>query len=214
MKMKTVYIYSLSDPESEEIRYVGKTVDPFNRFWGHIHEAKNNIKGKNEDKAKWIKSLLEKGIRPKLDILEEVLTEVWEEKEKEWINKYEREGNNLLNKTKGGKTGIISENCKIALSKSKNRGRKKGTKHSEETKEKIRAKRALQVITYKHRLNISNNSKIKVKIKEINFLNEEIIWDSISAAAKHYNVAFCIIKRYLEGKIKKNKLKTNFYYLN
>ena len=44
MKMKTVYIYALCNPDSEEIRYVGKTVDPFYRLWGHIHEARASKK--------------------------------------------------------------------------------------------------------------------------------------------------------------------------
>ncbi len=214
MIMKTVYIYSLCDPTTKEVRYVGKTANPFNRFWGHIGEAKNKKKGKNKEKAEWIRSLLDLGIRPELNILEEVLTDEWEEKEIYWIDKCIQDGNNLLNITKGGKTGIISEKCREALSKCKNRGHKKGEfNHSEETKALIRKKRALQVITDEHRKNISKGSTRKIKIKEVTQSGEEIIWESLTDVAKQHNLSVPTICSYIKGRVKKQKTQSKFYYL-
>jgi len=212
--MKTVYIYSLNDPTTKEVRYVGKTVNPFNRFWGHIGEAKNKKKGKNEKKAEWIRNLLDLGIRPELNILEEVLSDEWEEKEIYWINKFIQSKNNLLNITKGGKTGIISENCKKALEKCKSRGNKKGFRHTEKSKQLIKEKRALQIITDEHRLNISKNSTLKKQIKEIDEFGNTIIWESMTILAKNYNTTVPTIIRYIKGLTKKQKIKSKFYYLN
>ena len=213
--MKTMYIYSLSDPVTEEVKYVGKTVDPLNRFWGHIHEAKRRKKGKNEKKAEWIRELLSNGLRPKLNIIEEIPTEIWEEKEIYWIAEFIKKGHNLLNVTKGGKCGVISQKCREALSHCTTRGHKKGEfHHTEETKIKIRAKRALQVMTFKHKESISKTSPYNIKIKEITENNEEIIWNSITDAAKFHKVATGTILCYLRNTFKTQKIKSKFYHLN
>ena len=214
MKMKTVYIYALCNPDSEEIRYVGKSVDPFYRLWGHIHEARASKKVKNQQKSEWIKNLLLQGEKPKLKILEEVLTEEWEQKEIYWIDKCINEGHKLLNITKGGKTGIVSDKCRKALSNCKTRDQKKGFKHSEETKRIIKEKRALQVITTEHKLNISKGSINKIRIKEVTFLGEEIIWESLSEVARNYKVSVPTIINYLKSKVKKQKIQSKFYQLN
>lgn len=164
--MKTVYIYSLSDPNTNEIRYIGKTVDPFYRFWNHIHEARHNKRAKNEQKLEWIRGLLANGLRPILSIIEEIPTEIWEEREMYWIAKYKEEGSSLLNVTKGGRNGVVSKECRAALAKCKDRGRPKGWHHTDEARAKIKAKRALQVITEEHRHNISIAIKGKKRSEE------------------------------------------------
>jgi hypothetical protein len=162
--MKTTFIYTLSDPDTLEIRYVGKANDIKYRLWSHIHEAKRN--SRNLRKCNWIKKLLAQGKKPIIDIIEEVPIESWKDSEIYWISQFKAWGFNLINMTSGGECGIISENCKKALSKSK-RGHVKGTfKHSEETKALIREKRALQVITEEHRNKISDKMKGVKKTEE------------------------------------------------
>jgi hypothetical protein len=38
MKIQTVYIYTLADPRTEKVRYVGKTHDLRNRLWQHVNQ--------------------------------------------------------------------------------------------------------------------------------------------------------------------------------
>lgn len=152
--MKTTFIYSLSDPNTNEIRYIGKANNLKYRLWSHIHEAKHDLR--NQHKCNWIKTLLNEGKKPVIAIVEEVSIDNWQACEIYWISQYTAWGFNLINKTKGGECGVISENCKKALSLSKKRGHVKGTfKHSEETKALIREKRALQIITEEQKRKVS-----------------------------------------------------------
>lgn len=152
--MKTTFIYSLSDPNTNEIKYIGKTNNLKYRLWSHIHEAKHDFR--NQHKCNWIKTLLTEGKKPVIAIVEEVSIDNWQACEIYWISQYTAWGFNLVNKTKGGECGIISEKCKKALSLSKKRGHVKGTfKHSEETKALIREKRALQVVTEEQKRKVS-----------------------------------------------------------
>jgi hypothetical protein len=113
---KEVYIYGLYDPESRELRYIGKTVNLNNRLWYHLRDAKG---GQRTHKAAWIRKLLRQGLEPIISPIWETTEEGWQEDEKACIAQALSEGANLTNLTKGG-DGII------------------GYSHSDETKEKIR----------------------------------------------------------------------------
>lgn len=91
-----VYIYGLTD-ENDIIRYIGKTINPNQRYSSHISSAKN----KKTHKECWLYSLLIKNIKPKMIILEEC-SENWSEREKYYIKIY----NNLTNLTDGGEGTI------------------------------------------------------------------------------------------------------------
>lgn len=163
--MKTTFIYSLSDPDTKEIRYIGKANNLKLRLWSHIHEAKHNLR--NLHKCNWIKLLLKNGKKPIIEVIEEVVIEEWIDCEKYWIAQFKAWGFNLINKTEGGECGIISENCKKARSTSKNMGHKKGEyKHSEETKAIIREKRAFQSFSAKTRKKMSEASIGKLKSEQ------------------------------------------------
>ena len=58
--MLNVFIYTLSDPITNDVRYIGKTNDVKFRFNDHIKKSKNN----KTHKDKWISSLLNKGLKP------------------------------------------------------------------------------------------------------------------------------------------------------
>lgn len=89
-----VYIYGLKDPETDEIRYVGKTNNLKNRYHGHICLCSTDT---NRHKASWIKSLRKRNLKPEMIVLEEVDDCCWQEKEKFWIDKYKNIGRGLTN---------------------------------------------------------------------------------------------------------------------
>jgi hypothetical protein len=195
--MKTTFIYSLSDPDTREIRYIGKANNIQYRLWSHIHEAKNDLR--NMHKCNWIKTLLKEDKKPVIEIIEEVSLDCWKDAEIYWIAQFKVWGFNLINKTAGGECGVISENCKLALSKSKNRGHQKGVfKHSEETKAKIRAKRALQVMTDEHK------EKISIKMKGVQKSDEHKQNISVGKTGKKFTEEH--IKNIVKSR--KQKLKT------
>lgn len=112
--IKITYIYSLVDPISHEIRYIGKTVDPAKRLARHIRDGYT----KRSHKGCWIYGLLQKGLRPKMVILEECLCDDWIEMEKYYI----RILPNLTNHTEGGDSPgghRMSEEAKMKMSESK-----------------------------------------------------------------------------------------------
>ena len=95
-----VKIYSLSDPISNEIRYVGKTITSLSdRLKVHINQSKKTKK--HTHKEAWIKSLLLKNLKPVIGLIEEVNTEIWAEREIYWISYY----TNLTNTSIGGESG-------------------------------------------------------------------------------------------------------------
>lgn len=93
----TTFIYTLSDPRTGQIRYVGKSDKPQTRFRSHINEQRLNC-----HRTKWIKSLLRCGLEPKMEILDEVPLAQWQFWEREYIRVFKMLGINLVNNTIGG----------------------------------------------------------------------------------------------------------------
>ena len=62
-----INIYTLSDPNTNKIMYVGKTRNIPKRYSDHINEAKKSNLTK---KQQWINSLLNNGLKPKIEILD------------------------------------------------------------------------------------------------------------------------------------------------
>lgn len=87
--------------------YVGKT-----HFTLGERLAKHMIAKENPKKVNWIKTLQQKGLKPKISLIEEVGEDEWESKEKEWIEILTDLGIPLLNIQKGGKGGVISAQCR------------------------------------------------------------------------------------------------------
>lgn len=106
------FIYGLKCPLSNKIRYVGKSVNPQQRFKNHInYEIKSDT-----HKARWLNKLIKQGLLPELIIIEGTIIMQWEEREKYWIAYYK---NDLTNETIGGE------------------GRQAGWKHKKESVDKI-----------------------------------------------------------------------------
>lgn len=96
----TNYIYALLCPRGE-IRYIGKSTNPQHRLLSHISAAKG---GRTKHyAANWIRSLLEKGEKPALEIVMEIPDgEPWEPYEIRLIAEFREEGHRLTNTTSGG----------------------------------------------------------------------------------------------------------------
>lgn len=94
-------IYSLSCPISKEVRYIGFTSRKVlnKRYFEHLRKSILSIKTK---KNNWIKSLLNKGLYPIIEIVEEVRKENWQDSERYWIAQFKAWGFNLCNSTDGG----------------------------------------------------------------------------------------------------------------
>ena len=134
---KFTFIYTLSDPITGDVRYVGKSDKPIQRLNQHIKNYTNS----NNYKNRWIKSLISKGLEPKLEILDEVKQSEWEYWEKYWITQFKNWGFKLTNSTDGGDCGPTffgDENpSKRPEVRKKISEANKGRKVSEETKEKL-----------------------------------------------------------------------------
>ena len=97
---QNVFIYTLSDPFTEEVRYVGKTIKTLNRrLSGHIAAAKRKASSYS---SCWIKSLLDRGKLPEISLLEMTSNSDWQETERFWISYLRFLGFRLTNITLGG----------------------------------------------------------------------------------------------------------------
>lgn len=91
-----IYIYALCDPDTGDIRYVGKTNNLALRLRSHQNERRETRK------CQWLKSLKRSGRLPLIRILEIVGEENWEDKERFWIAELRSYGVDLTNHTEGG----------------------------------------------------------------------------------------------------------------
>lgn len=156
-------IYALSDPRTDEIRYVGWTKHTIGkRIVAHVEEAKRLEAGKarRTHKNRWVLSLVRRGLRPVGELLEE--TNDPDEAGRRWIRRMREEGARLTNATPGGKgsygarwkltteqrraisereTGRKKSPDEVEKMRARARGNKNwlGRKHGEETKTKLRA---------------------------------------------------------------------------
>lgn len=125
-----VYIYGLVDPETNEVRYIGKSIRPEGRLRDHINEPPSNC-----HRSHWIQSLKARGLEPSLMIIETVHGEwPWQESERFWIKRCRDGGMRLTNNTSGGDgvCGLPPE------TKERMRQTWLGRKHRPETIEKLR----------------------------------------------------------------------------
>jgi len=139
MAKRTWTIYALTDPRTEEIRYIGVSVRPKARYNEHLSNA---VKGGRTHRDCWIRSLIYQEIRPGYLVLEEVPA-----RERHWIAYY-REWGHLTNITDGGE-GLPGYVPTPELRQKWSQMRKgvkyapgrisamKGKKHTEEARQKI-----------------------------------------------------------------------------
>lgn len=160
------YIYTLADPRTNEVRYVGKTFNLKQRLYGHMHFRGCWQRNKN---SCWIQSLKSNGLKPVIEVLEtfpENDVSGFESAEQFWIQTLRFYGCRLTNMDSGGVTGRhrsietrrligeyskkrvhtpetkakISRSCKARMTpevKSKFIASWRGRKHTEETKRQM-----------------------------------------------------------------------------
>jgi len=172
-----IYIYTLSD-DKNNIKYVGQTNNIERRLNNHIYEANNNG-GKNK-RCSWVKSLLNKNNKPKIDIIDIVPIEEWMFWETYWITQIKSWGFSLVNMTNGGdgKYGYTPSNETI---------KKISDSHKGKTPKNIDL------------FKFSRNKKILQYDLNGNFIKE---WESISEAEKTLNI------RNISGVIRGKRLKS------
>lgn len=116
-------IYVLKDPDSLEIRYVGKTVSSLlSRLGGHIADAKRQKV--NNHRTNWIRKIISNN---KLPIIEEVDKCPWNESqglETYYISYFRNKGCDLLNETEGGEGNLGNIPSKETIQKRKDSLRK------------------------------------------------------------------------------------------
>lgn len=130
IKMKTAFIYALKEPETGEIRYIGKANDPQKRFLAHLRREESN------HRVCWIKKLLQAGKQPQLEIIDEIPFEYWQQLEVAYIEFFKESGCRLVNGTLGGDESLgakASEETRRKLSEAHKR-----IKKSPEWEEKVR----------------------------------------------------------------------------
>lgn len=114
--VKTTYIYALIDPRTEQIRYIGKTVNPKGRYCSHISPSSRCRKTKD-----WVQSLIKRGLKPIMEIIDEITDECWQDAEIGYIRLLKACGANLKNISQGGDPGFSGhEETKKLLSASRN----------------------------------------------------------------------------------------------
>lgn len=135
--MEYTNIYILLDPITFDVRYVGKTNSAKRRLYSHIKECKSI---RISYKINWIKSLLSKGERPIISIIDVVPISEWQYWEKYWIEQFKQWGFNLTNQTEGGDGG-------------------QGYKHTDLAKNKMRKSKLGKPLSEEHKIKISKSVK-------------------------------------------------------
>jgi len=93
-----VTIYAIKDPRSKEPVYVGRTRRPLNmRLYAHYQDDTNPAK------KQWLQSLIDSGIEPIIESLQEVNPDKAPEAEAYWINQLRADGFSLFNQSTGGR---------------------------------------------------------------------------------------------------------------
>lgn len=154
-----VHIYALLDPETEEVRYIGKSIRPRERLLNHMNEVSNC------HRSHWLQGLKARGLMPQQVILESVRGEwPWQESKRFWIAYGKRLGWRLTNNTDGGDgvTGLPAETRermrRVWLGRkhkpesvAKMAAKLRGKKHTEEYKAFMRRTMKERIFTTTHR---------------------------------------------------------------
>lgn len=105
-------IYVLTEPESETVRYVGRSNCPPRRLSDHISVAKKLKKvGRKVEVGEfgysvtdWISELLDRSLYPRMVVIEVVPANFAEEMERQWIEKLAQSFPALLNDGRSWRT--------------------------------------------------------------------------------------------------------------
>ncbi len=122
--MKTTNIYILIDPRNNQVRYVGKSNNPRERFKNHLNKSHNP----KSYKTNWINKLRELNLKPIMQIIDTVPIEDWIFWEMYWISQFKTWGFNLVNHTNGGDGSTFGNSTSF---KKGHKSWNEGTSHTE-----------------------------------------------------------------------------------
>lgn len=178
--MSKVFIYSLADPTTKEVRYIGKTIDLKMRYRKHLTAKDNSYK------TKWLKSLSEP---PILRVIEECTDFNWVEREKYWIVKYKYDWEQrLTNLTEGGDGGDTWT----------------GRKHKQSSKDKIgRANKGRK----RPDLAIRSKARMSRKVSQYSMDSELVVsFNSVIDASRITGCSKTNISKMANGSLKKSQV--------
>jgi len=153
------FIYSLSDPRTAHVKYIGQTINVEKRYNLHLFHSKQGRA--RTHKEKWINGLLNDNLKPEINILWQGDVSLLDQKEIEYIALFKSFGAKLTNATLGGLTT-------------------RGRKCSEETKLKFREMFTGKLL----RPPITEEEKRKASERQKNFKHTEASKKKLSIARK------------------------------
>ena len=204
-------IYILKHPNTNEIRYIGKTVQQLKyRLATHISRSK---KYRYAYVNCWIYSLLQEGKKPIIELIEEVEDSLWEEREIYWIQYYSTRTRLTNFQLGGGHSNVgkeLKEEHRKAISESL-----KGKPRDEETKRKISESHKGKILSestkqklrdYNLGKSISLETKIKMSKGEVEQYDKEGVllntYISLQEAATQINLFKGNISSACTGRLK------------
>lgn len=130
MTARSVFIYLLKHPQTSEVRYVGRAFNPHARLNGHVSKARC---APDSPVACWVRSLLDRGLRPILRVVDEAGLDDWQAREQFWIAHHREHGARLLNLTAGG-DGLIgaSDSTRVKIGAAS-----RGRRHTQEARARM-----------------------------------------------------------------------------
>lgn len=234
--MKT-YIYILQDPRNNLVKYVGKSNNPRRRYTSHLVYTPKN----KSHCHRWIQSLKKKGLKPIMTVIDEI-TGDWEWLEQYWIEQFKHWGFVLTNHTKGGEgvygagqwnnvsvTAFTKEGVIIKSFESQKQCAQYFNTTQGNVKAVVTGKNILLLKKYQIKLGILKeniNSAPKYKSyewsnkpdthwlsKQIKCVEDDLVFNSQTDAAKHYNISVKTINNIINGRSKKTRNGKSFLSL-
>ena len=177
--MSQVFIYGLTDPRTNEVRYIGKTTKGMSRPIAHGRPW--ILRTNRTHRTNWINKLASTGVRFGIVVLEYCTEETISDRERAWIAWARQIGWNLTNHTDGGE-GVP------------------GYRFKEEQKKRIGEVHKGKTISPETRSRIS-----KGKSRPVTDTTTGITYSSITEACQALNLQQCNVHRCLTGKQKQTK---------
>lgn len=214
-------IYSLVDPRTNRIRYIGLSVNLYYRKKQHLDKSNKRTKGPHL--LNWLNQLYELNLQPTFTIIDKCSVEKLQERERYWIKYHKSIGADLVNISDGGEDFNCASSTRQKISASL-----MGHEVLPETREKLRLaaieqhktnphtyteeqKKALSEarkgmkFTEEHKKNIGLAQKgtkrpNKKGLVIVDNLGNEFI--SASKAAKFHNMTISTVCRLVSGQMK------------
>lgn len=195
------YIYLHLDPITDEVKYVGK---------GHGRRAYSFSHRKGYHKN-WIAKLAKSNLKPKVEIFQDLLSEIEAlDQEKYWIEYFRSVGDKLTNLTDGGE-GVsgykFPDELKKKLNALKTWPKEATAKAAELARGKPRSEEVKKKISESHKgLKLSDYHKQQLRLakaRPIKCIETGEVYSSVREASEKLNIPMYSINGMLRGEIKK-----------